>query len=163
MLDKENTLKELTQFAQKVVKEARKNAPKASKKLSETIAYDLQVHKQSFSLGFEMEEYGNYQDKGVSGTKKKYNTPFKYTTKRPPLKVFDKWIIRKGLAPRDKEGKFMSRQSLKFILANHIFTQGIKPTLFFTKPFEQAFKDLDEDLVEAFALDTEDFLKQTLK
>lgn len=163
MLIPENTKKALSDFGKQVVKESRKLAPTATKTLSESIGYDLKVHKQSFSLSFEMEEYGEYQDKGVSGVKKKYNTPFKYTTKRPPLKVFDKWIIRKGIAPRDNKGKFISRQSLKFILSNHIFNNGIKPTLFFTKPFEAAFKDLPDNVIEAFALDTEQLLKQSLK
>lgn len=163
MLIPENTKKSLSIFAQRVVEEGRKNAPMASKKLSESINYDLKVHKQSFSLYFEMEQYGEYQDKGVSGTEQKYNTPFKYTTKKPPINVFDKWIVRKGIAPRDSKGKFLSRQSLKFALSNHIFKNGIKPTLFFTKPFEKHFRELDEDIINAFALDAEQFLKQTLK
>ncbi|MDG3582044.1 hypothetical protein [Galbibacter pacificus] len=164
MLIPNNTKKALSQFAQTVVRESKSNVSKVSKKLYNSIDYDLRVHKQSFSLSFEMEEYGQYQDKGVSGTKKKYDTEYKYTTKRPPLAVFDKWIVKKkGIAPRDNKGKFQSRKSLQYLLSKSIFEQGIKPSLFFTKPFEKAFKDLDEEVIEAFALDTDKFLKQTLK
>jgi hypothetical protein len=103
-------------------------------------------------MEFSMEEYGFYQDKGVSGIKKKYNTDFKYTNKMPPAKAFDKWIVRKGLAPRDK-GKFKSRKSLSFLIARSVYFNGIKPSLFFTKPFEAAVKRLPEQLVEAFGID----------
>jgi hypothetical protein len=103
-------------------------------------------------MNFEMNEYGFYQDKGVSGVKKKYNTDFKYTNKMPPAKAFDKWIVRKGLAPRDK-GKFQSRKSLSYLIARSVYINGIKPSLFFTKPFEKAYKRLPNDLVEAFGLD----------
>jgi hypothetical protein len=34
--------------------------------------------------------------------------------------------------------------------------------LFFTKPFEQAFKNLDKDIVKAFALDVETLMKNSI-
>jgi hypothetical protein len=114
-------------------------------------------------MTFEMEDYMEFQDKGVSGTEKKYNTPFRYTTKKPPTKVFDRWIIRRGLAARDAQGRFLSRESLKFALSNHIFKFGIKPSLFFTKPFEKHFRNLPDELIEAYGLDVERFMEQTLK
>jgi hypothetical protein len=39
----------------------------------------------------------------------------------------------------------------------------MKPTLFFTRPFELAYKRLGDDIIEAFGLDIDDFLKFTLK
>ena len=101
--------------------------------------------------------------KGVSGKKTKYNTPFKYTTKRPPAKAFDRWAIRRGLAGRNEKGQFTSRKSLTFALANHVFMYGIKPSLFFTKAFEKEFKSLPEELVNNYALDIERFMQSTLK
>lgn len=165
MLDQKATYKSLDRFRKQVVKESRKNAKKfsASGELARSLTSKLNVSKNSFSLEFLMNEYGNYQDKGVSGTKKKYNTPYKYTTKMPNPKVFDKWVIRKGIAPRTKEGKFMSRKSLTFLIARSVFRNGIKPTLFFTKPFEKQFKKLPDTLIESFALDVEDFAEFTLK
>jgi hypothetical protein len=70
----------------------------------------------------------------------------------PPAKAFDKWVVRRGLAPRDK-GKFKNRKSLSFAIARSVYFNGIKPSLFFTKPFEAALKRLPEQLVEAFGLD----------
>ncbi len=35
----------------------------------------------SIGVYFEMEPYGNFQDKGVSGVKQKFDTPYSYKTK----------------------------------------------------------------------------------
>ncbi len=75
-------------------------------------------------------------------------------------KGLDKWIVQKGIAPRDKKGKFMSRKTLKFLMARSIYLSGIKPTLFFTKPFEKYFKRLPDELVEKYGLDMEKLFTQ---
>ena len=161
----EETHKSLDAFRKQVVKQARRNAQRFSSSgdLAKSLTSRLNVSKNSFSLEFLMEEYGNYQDKGVSGKNKKYNTPYKYTNKMPPSKALDKWTIRKGIAPRDKEGKFLSRKSLTFLIARSIFKNGIKPTLFFTKPFEKEFKKLPDTVLTAYGLDVEEFLEYTLE
>jgi hypothetical protein len=79
-------------------------------------------------------------------------------------KALDNWVVRKGLAPRGKSGKFKSRQGIKFALAKSIALQGLRPSLFFTKPFEVGYKKyIDEDLINQFALDVEDLMQYTLK
>lgn len=155
----------LSKFGSEVVFNARTNflGKNASGKGSRSIDYDLEVFKNSFSLSFEMEDYMNYQDKGVSGTKTKYNTPFSYTNKRPPASAFDKWTIRRGLAGRDGAGRFLSRKSLTFALANHVFKHGIRPSKFFTKAFEQEFRNLPQEIIEAYGLDVEKLMKTALK
>jgi hypothetical protein len=100
-----------------------------------------------------MEDYGVFQDAGVSGKKKKYNTPYSYKSKMPPPKAFDKWIVRKGLSPRTSGGQFKSRKGLSYASARSVFMNGIKPSLFFTKPFEAAYKRLPEELVEKYGVD----------
>lgn len=147
--------KELDRFKNYVISESQKNLRKLGKdggKLYDSIQARVKANPNSFEMEFTMEEYGLYQDKGVSGTEKKYNTQYKYTTKAPPPKAFDKWIVRKGLAPR-KNGKFQTRKGLQFALSRYIFKKGIKPSLFFTKPFEKAYKKLPQDLVDAFGVD----------
>ncbi|QLG46048.1 hypothetical protein [Costertonia aggregata] len=167
MLNPTETKKALTKFARNVVKASRNELKSQKKntsgKLSKSIDFDLQVFKNSFGLSFEMEDYGQFQNSGVSGFLKKYDTPFSYTDKYPPGKKLDKWIVKKGIAPKDKKGRFISRKSLQFLISRKIFFYGIKPSLFFTKPFEKAFKNLPNEVIEAFALDTENFLKSTLK
>ena len=147
--------KELDRFKNYVISESQKNLRKLGKdggKLYDSIQARVKANPNSFEMEFSMEEYGIYQDKGVSGTEKKYNTQYKYTTKAPPPKAFDKWIVRKGLSPR-KNGKFQTRKGLQFALSRYIFKKGIKPSLFFTKPFEKAYKKLPQDLVDAFGVD----------
>jgi len=147
---------ELNRFRDYVVSQAKSNLTRqgknSSKSLYNSIKGNVKANPNSFEMDFSMDEYGIYQDKGVSGIKKKYNTDFKYTNKMPPAKAFDKWVVRKGLAPREK-GKFKSRKSLSFAIARSVYINGIKPSLFFTKPFEKAIKRLPDDLVEAFGLD----------
>jgi hypothetical protein len=147
---------ELNKFRDYVISQAKANLTRGGKNVSKglynSIKGNVKANPNSFEMDFSMDEYGLYQDKGVSGIKKKYNTDYKYTNKMPPAKAFDKWIVRKGLAPREK-GKFKSRKSLSFAIARSVYYNGIKPSLFFTKPFEKAIKRLPNDLVEAFGID----------
>lgn len=164
----ENVQQELNRFAKYVVAQSRANLTRqkknASKQLWQSIDYDLKVSKNSFQLEFLMEDYGIFQDKGVSGTEKKYNTKYSYTNKMPPPSKLDKWIVKRNLrGVRDKDGKFISRKSLQFMIARSIYKNGIKPSLFFTKPFEKAFKNINEDLIEAYKLDVEKLLNDTIK
>ena len=157
MLDREETQKSLDTFRKYVIQQAKSNLSKSKKNTSKSLYNSIngvsKVNPNSISLYFEMLDYGVYQDKGVSGKKKKYNTPYSYKSKMPPIKSLDKWIVKKGIAPRDKNGNFISRQSLKFAIAKSIFNNGIKPSLFFTKPFEKAYKNLPNELISAYGLD----------
>ena len=161
-----NVQQELNRFAKYVITQSKANLTRgkknSSKALYNSLDYDINVSPNSFSLSFLMEDYGVFQDKGVSGIKKKYNTPYSYTNKMPPPSKMDKWIVRKGLkGVRGKDGKFISRKSLQFMIARSIYNNGIKPSLFFTKPFEKAFKNLDKDIIKAYQLDVEELLKFT--
>ena len=158
---------ELNKFAKYVIQQSRSNLTKgkknASKELYNSLGYEVSESAKVTSMAFKMADYGTYQDKGVSGTEKKYNTPYSYTTKMPPRKAFDKWIVRKGIAPRGKGGKFLSRQSLQYLIARAVYKKGIKPSLFFTKPFEAAFKRLPDDLVKAYSIGLEKQIQLNIK
>jgi hypothetical protein len=149
----------LNKFAKYVIQQSRTNLTKGKKNSSKALYNSLDFKYKAVNGGigiqFLMDEYGLYQDKGVSGKKKKYNTPFSYKDKMPPSSALDKWSVRKGIAPRDKSGKFIPRKSINFLIARSIYNKGIKPSLFFTKPFEKAYKDLPKDLVKGFINDIE--------
>lgn len=163
-MEKTEVQKELERFRDYVVSQSRRNLTRlkknSSKSLYNSIKGNVKAMPNSISVEFTMEDYGIFQDAGVSGTKKKYNTPYSYKSKggknglkgMPPPKAFDKWLVRKGIAPR-KNGKFASRKSLAFLIARSVFRNGIKPSLFFTRPFEMAYKRLPQDLVEKYGLD----------
>lgn len=165
-LDKSNTLATLENFSKYVVQQSRTNLTKggknSSKKLYDSLGYDLNVSKNSLSVDFKMEDYGKFQDSGVSGKIRKFNTPFSYKDKMPPTRAFDKWIVKKGIAPRSK-GKFLSRESIKFAIAKSVFLNGIKPSKFFTKAVDNGFERLPDDIIIAYGLDVEYFLKTKFK
>ena len=166
MLTKGYTYQALNAFKKFVIQQSRSRLTKSrknvNKKLYNSIDGEVKVNPNSFSLSFFMEDYGVYQDKGVSGTKKKYNTPFSYTTKMPPRQTLEDWVSKRRFQFRDKQGKFMSYKTMSFLIQKSIFEKGIKPSLFFTKPFEQGFKKLPDELLEAYGLDVEEFLQFTL-
>jgi hypothetical protein len=150
---------ELNKFAKYVIQQSRSNLSKGkknvSKELYNSLGYEISQSGSTMSLGFDMVDYGKFQDRGVSGTEKKYNTPYKYTNKMPPAKAFDKWTVRKGIAPRGKGGKFEKRKGLNYAIAKSIYKKGIRPSMFFTKPFAAAFKRLPDELVEAYSIGIE--------
>jgi hypothetical protein len=154
--------KELSLFARRVIGEAKRNLRKknASGKLASSLKEDITVSKNSFSFSIEMEDYGEFVDKGVSGKKRKYATPYTFKSKMPPPKKLDKWIVRRGLAgTRDKEGRFISRKSMQFLIARAIYNKGIKPSLFLTKPFQKYFAMLPDSIAEAYGLQVDEFLE----
>jgi hypothetical protein len=163
-MDTTELQKVLDRFRDAVISQSKRNLTRlqknSSKKLYNSIKGKVKAYPNSFHMEFTMEDYGLYQDKGVSGIKKKYNTPYSYKSKMPPTKAFDKWIVRKGIAPRDASGKFSKRKSLSFLIARSIYRNGIKPTMFFTKPFEAAYKNLPDDMVERFGLEVEQLFNQ---
>ena len=162
----ENVRDILNEFRHAVIKDAKKNLRKksASGNLANTLDSELEVYRSgNFRLGFQLGDYGEFVDKGVSGKKKKYKTPFSFKTKQPPSRVFERWIKIRGIKGRDqKTGRFISNKSLSFLIARSIYNKGLKPSLFFTKAFDKHYKKLNKDLVESFGLDVEEFLKYTL-
>jgi len=159
-------LKALEKFRDLVVAEAKANLQRLGKnssgKLSNSIKGEVKEMPNSIGIYFEMEAYGNFQDKGVSGTERKFDTPYSYTTKMPPPSKLDKWIVKRGIAPRNVTGQFQSRKGLQFAIARSIFKYGIRPSLFFTKPFEAAYKTLPDTLIDKYGLDAEQLLTEIL-
>ena len=163
MAEFENIQDLLNDFRSNVIREAKKNlsSQNTSGKLSRSLDSVVKESKNSIQISFEMEDYGFFQDRGVKGVKSgKSLDGYKYTNKMPPPKAFDKWNVKKGIAPRDKKGKFIKRKSLNFLIARSVFEKGIKPTLFFTKPFEKFYKRLPNELVEKYGLDMEELFTQ---
>ncbi len=108
-----------------------------------------------------MLDYGTFVDKGVSGNKIKRgyintegfvtSSPYSYKNSKghsqPPSRALDKWVVRKGIAPRDASGKFMSRKSITFLIARSIGRKGIQGISFFQKPLGLGLKQFGKDLL----------------
>ena len=167
--------KALNKFWTDVISQSKKNLKKddkvASKRLLNSLQYNVKVSKNSFQLDFFMEDYGKCIDKGVKGVggtkadgstwkkKKVTNNLYKYKSKRPPTQAFNGWTIRRGIAPRSKTGQFTTRKGLLHAIAESVYRTGLETTNFFTKPFEKEFKKLPKTLVEAFGLEVDKLLK----
>jgi hypothetical protein len=155
----------LKSFGKQVVKQAQGNLSKAGKKgaLSNSIDFFVIRKGGTLTVRFKMAAYGVFVDKGVSGTKvkrsyldrdgKTKSSPFKYTNKQPPSRIIDKWIVRKGIAPRDEKGRFMPRKSISFLIARSIKSKGIQGISFFQKPMMLGMKTFSKKFGKAIAED----------
>ena len=166
MLDKEEVQEAIDKFRKYVVQQSRSNLTKqkknASKSLYNSIKGGSKGNPNSISLYFEIEEHGIYQDVGVKGktsSTKAPNSPFKFgsgTGKKGGLtNGIQKWVKQKRFQFRDEQGRFMSYNSTAFLITRSIYNKGLKPSMFFTKPFEKAFDRLPDELVEAYGIDIE--------
>lgn len=162
MLKYEELHNALLTFRDAVIEESKKSLIRQKKSSSGYLYKSIKgtpvkTSENSLEFNIEMANYATFVDRGVSGTKKKYNTPYAYKDKMPPPSKLDKWIVKRGIAPRDG-GKFTTRKSLQFAIARSIYYKGIKPSLFFTKPFRKYYKNLPNEIQEAFGLDAESFI-----
>ena len=181
-MKQEEVEKELSRFGKYIVKQARtkltKSGTRTSGDLYNSIRFDSQAFPNSFSLSFSMSDYGTFVDKGVRGNKssskgnRQSQSPYRFGTnsslvgksKGGMSGIMAKWAKKKGIQWKDKStGRFMSHKSMGYLIARSIYNKGLKPTLFFTKPFEDAFKRMPDDLVEKFGLDVDKFLEQVIK
>ena len=171
----------LDKFGNDVVRQSKKNLRTkkklSSKALDKSIRYEAKVSNsaQSFEFTLYAEDYWKFVDygvKGVGGTKadgskwkvkRVTNNKFKYKDKKPPIIALNGWTIRRGLAPRNNKGQFTSRKGLLHAIATSIYHTGLETTNFLTAPFEKEFKQLPDELLEAFSLDVDKFLKFSIQ
>ena len=173
MLEVDTVIKKFRDY---VIQQSRSNLTKGGKNVSKDLYNSLKgeiVTDNNFTIvGFKMDDYGAFQDQGVKGktsSLKAPNSPFKFGSgtgvKGGLTQGIDKWVRAKGFQFRDKKnGKFLSYQSTAYLITRSIFHKGIKPSLFFTKPFEAGYKKyIDVDLVKAFGQDVETMVDYNLK
>ena len=185
-MDQSEIQKELEKFRNYVIAEARKNLTRdkknVSKGLFQSLKGNVRAMPNSFSMDFEMSLYGQFQDKGVRGKdpskvspnarikgQQAPNSPYKFGSGSAAGKwgVFvsniEKWAKKRNIRLRDDKGKYTkgNYNAIAQIIAGNIYNRGIKPSLFFTKPFEAAFKRLPNQLIEKFGLDAVNLFKQT--
>jgi hypothetical protein len=159
-------------------KELTKKGKTASGELGKSLDYKVKISNNSFQLDFLMADYGKFIDKGVKGIggkradgstykkKKVTNNLYKYKKgiqNKPSRKHFDQWVIRKGIAGRNSKGQFLTRIGLTTAISHSVWHKGLETTNFFTKPFEKAFKQLPEQLVESYGLEVEKLLKLSIE
>jgi hypothetical protein len=173
-MQKAEVQKALERFRNHVVSVSKRNltngGKNVSKKLYNSIKGDVKAMPNSFSLQFYMEDYGAFQDLGVKGktsSAKAPNSPFKFGSgtgqKGGLTKGIKEWVKKRRFQFKDKKtGRFLSYESTAFLITRGIYNKGIRPSMFFTKPFEAAYKNLPEELVQSFALDAEKLFDQQI-
>lgn len=172
MQNKENIQAILNEFAENVVRlarielGARRKAKRSNGKtyykvidntgtLRRSLDFEAKAMPNSFSLDISMEDYGEWVDQGRKKGKG-----------APPADIL-KWINSKPIRVRDANGSFVKatdekKKSLAYLINRKIKEKGIEPTNFLTTPFNLKFEKLPNELVEAYALDVEDFLNFTI-
>ena len=167
--------KALQRFGSTVVKESKtaltKQGRNVSKSLYNSIKYTSKVSKNSFELSFIMEDHGKFLDQGVQGKVSKIkspNSPFRFgsgTGKKGGLSNgIEEWVRARRFQFRDrKTGKFMSFKNTAYLISRSIYLTGTKPTNFFTKPFNAAFKNLPNEVVKAYGLTVDKLIKTALQ
>lgn len=156
----------LRSFGRYVIQQARTNLTKGkknvSKELYESLTYNIKEVAQGYQIYFEMEDYGMFQDRGVQGTQSgrslsgfRYKQSSNLIGLEAATGMFAEWARFRGLQPRDKKGRYGSYKTMGFILAQSIKKKGLKPSLFFTKPFEAGLKRLPPELEEALRKEIE--------
>jgi hypothetical protein len=174
MLAEKFLREELNKFAKYVIQQSRSNLTKGkkntSKELYNSLGYDIESSKDSTSMAFKMADYGKFQDLGVKGkdsSAKAPNSPYKFGTgsgkKGGLTKGIDKWVRRRGIQFRDKKGRFLSYEQTGYIITRSVYKTGMKASMFFTKPFERAFKRLPDDLVKAYSIGIEKQIQINIK
>ena len=172
MLEVEKVIK---RFRDYVIQQSRSNLTKGGKNNTKSLYNSIKgevVTENNFTIvGFTMDDYGTFVDLGVKGktsSNKAPNSPYKFGSgsgrKGGLTQGINKWVRQKGFQFRDKKGKFLSYDSTAYLITRSIFHKGIKPSLFFTKPFEAGYKKyIDIDLVKAFGQDVETMVDYNLK
>ena len=164
----------LNSFGKSVVNKAKgilkRKKKVVSGKLLNSISYKLKKDNDGLTVQFMMVDYGTFVDKGVSGTKqkrtyvdykgKRKDTPYEFGKTRDGglTRGLDNWIVRRGIAPRDAKGRFISRKSLKFLIARKIYTQGIQGISFFQKPLQIGMRDFYNQVGKAIKEDIENII-----
>ena len=183
-MELDNVQKVLDDFRDKVIKEAKKGMPRSSGALAQSLKSYVKESKNSIQISFTMDDYGWFQDEGVKGKDPSKVSPnAKITGQQAPnsqykfgsgryrgtwgsfVKSLTAWAKRKNIRLRDEKGRFKkgNYKAIAHIIAGNIYNRGLKPSLFFTKPYEKYFKRLPDELIEKYALDMDELFTTITK
>ena len=107
----------------------------------------VSITSNGFTITLGMPDYYEYLDEGVSGAvNNKNRSRFKYTNKMPPIKAIRRFMINRGIVPKNysqiRKGKGTKAQKRKnvddalnglaFAIARKIYENGTKTTNFYS-------------------------------
>ena len=169
----------LNKFGRYVVQQGRSILAKDKKKGNIYKQFDYVPFQADGFIGvkFVLPDYAKFVDQGVKGKdpskvspnakitgQQAPNSPFRFGT-GTMRGSFDKFAKRMSLFAKErnirfrqgKTGKFAKGgyNSMGYVIAKNIYYRGLKPTMFFTKPFNKAYENLPPEIQKAFVTDFE--------
>jgi len=147
----DNTKRALDKFGKYLVKQSRSNLSKKKKnvtnKLYDSLDYSIRSSNVSFEFDFLMEAYGEWVDKG------------RKAGKNPPFSAIRKWVEDRRIQFRSNKGRFQTYDQTAWAVVKKIGRDGIEASNFYSRPFQLGYNRLPNELVEAYALDVEEFIE----
>lgn len=153
----------LNDFGKELVEEYVRNIEErginASKKLAESVKYEIYVGDRKMGVDLRLADYWKYVEYG------------RRAGKFPPLDSIEQWIKVKGIQPmtrtqssvkrwtqhrgsiRCNEGSIPSIKSLAYLIGRKIAEEGIQPRPILTTALDDVFKRFDEALNNAVTED----------
>ena len=169
MAKKYNSIERYLQsYGKYIVRQASRILQKrtASGKLSKSLKYKVVKDKDGYDLKFLSAKYGDYIQKGVSGTQvsrsyigidgKRKQSPFRYRSgvgNAPNIGALMKWISRKNIRGRDDLGRFIKTKSLAYLFSKSIQRKGIKAASFYSQPISFSFNKFKKEMLANFKQD----------
>jgi len=173
-----NSMQELGRIGKEVRRRARISLKSRGKvvtgKLYNSIRYEQSVARNEKSLNlrfsFPGADYWQFVDEGVKGalsSAKAPRSPFRFGSGTGPSgrlrPSIDKWVVKKGIAPRGAGGRFASRKSMVFAISRSIYQTGIRPSYFFTNAYDRTLKKHNAKLEKAVGDDIANAITKLLK
>ena len=146
------------------------------------MSYDIE--KTMSGIKFKMDfgnadDYWVFVDQGVkgaggfsgSGRMRGGTTDFRFGTGTGPKgglrRAIRRWIDIKGIKGRIQKdwknnkgaGRFITKDSLVFLISRSIYQRGLERTLFISKPYDDMIGDLNAEIAEAFAVDIDNSIE----
>jgi len=182
-LDFTNVEKYLDSYGAYLVRQgqSRLNKRRASGNLRSSLRHKLFKTREKYVLMLLSARYGEFVEKGVSGTEvvrsyidrygKRKTSPFKYKQKQPPSFQIERFIKAKGIKGRKLKassyrlkdgtvkyrkdrGQFITNKSLAFLIARSIKRKGIKAASYYTQPLSYSYKYFKRELLANFKKDS---------
>lgn len=163
--------------AEYIVDALKKNLEKhdsiASRKLFQSIRFDIKIFGSSYIFQIIMEDYWDYVDKGIKGSESSSlapNSPYQYKDKIAKVSEIERWITQKGIKVEISKNKsdifkklknktvkksfrqksiLSQRKSMAFGIATNIKKHGVKPTNFYSDVINAKFwTDFKNDIAK---------------
>jgi len=172
-----NSMREMGKIGKEVRRRARISLKARGKvvtgNLYNSIRYEQGVSRDEKSLNlrfsFPGADYAKFVDEGVRGamsSAKAPRSPFRFGSGSGPSgglrPAIDKWVVKKGIAPRGAGGRFASRKGMVYAISRSIYQTGIKPSYFFTNAYNRTLKKHNAKLEKAVGEDIGNAIKTLL-